>query len=279
MNLYGVDFTSVPSRRKPITCAHGRLIDNVLIVDSIETLCSFEAFEAFLNRSGPWVAALDFPLSQPRAWLNDLGWPIGWQEAIARFSRMTMPEFEALVRVSLQARPTGSKLYYRPTDRITRSSSPMLLHRVPVGRMFFRGAPYLLCSGVSILPMHPNGDPCRIVLEGYPALVARKFIGKASYKSDDWKNRMEIRRKNREALINAVQSAVLAEYYGFSLQLENLHPATLADEPGADLLDAVLCCIQAAWAYTRRDGHYGIPQTAAAREGWIVDPETAVIVT
>jgi hypothetical protein len=46
----------------------------------------------------------------------------------------------------------------------------------------------------------------------------------------------------------------------------------LIREPMADNLDAVLCAIQAAWAYTQRDEGYGIPAGCNKDEGWIVDP-------
>jgi dihydroorotase len=41
-------------------------------------------------------------------------------------------------------------------------------------------------------------------------------------------------------------------------------------EPGADRLDAVLCLVQAAWAWSRRDANYGLPVRADRIEGWIV---------
>jgi hypothetical protein len=45
------------------------------------------------------------------------------------------------------------------------------------------------------------------------------------------------------------------------------------DDPMGDTLDALLCAIQAAWAYTQREHGYGIPATCDPLEGWIVDPE------
>jgi hypothetical protein len=44
----------------------------------------------------------------------------------------------------------------------------------------------------------------------------------------------------------------------------------------ADNLDAVLCAIQAAWAYTQRDEGYGIPVECSKDEGWIVSQETLI---
>ena len=40
-----------------------------------------------------------------------------------------------------------------------------------------------------------------------------------------------------------------------------------------DGLDALLCAIQAAWAYTKADAGYGIPAHCNPNEGWIVDPQ------
>ena len=39
-----------------------------------------------------------------------------------------------------------------------------------------------------------------------------------------------------------------------------------------DNLDALLCALQAAWAYTQRKNGYGIPSKSHRGEGWIVDP-------
>jgi predicted RNase H-like nuclease len=46
----------------------------------------------------------------------------------------------------------------------------------------------------------------------------------------------------------------------------------LAHDPTGDHLDALLCAIQAAWAWTMRDHAYGAPRDADAIEGWIADP-------
>ena len=49
-----------------------------------------------------------------------------------------------------------------------------------------------------------------------------------------------------------------------------LRALALIDDPTADLLDAVLCAVQAAWASAQPD--YGIPPHCERAEGWIVDP-------
>src|ERR1700694_936576 len=79
MYIYGLDFTSAPTRRKPITCACCELYDTVLTVNSCLKLTSFDEFEAFLRSDGPWLAALDFPFGQPRKLIANLGWPQNWR--------------------------------------------------------------------------------------------------------------------------------------------------------------------------------------------------------
>jgi len=57
---------------------------------------------------------------------------------------------------------------------------------------------------------------------------------------------------------------------GYGLRVEAAR--TLADDPTGDQLDALLCAVQAAWAWTMREFHYGAPRDADALEGWIADP-------
>jgi hypothetical protein len=47
------------------------------------------------------------------------------------------------------------------------------------------------------------------------------------------------------------------------------HADALIDDGSADLLDAVLCAILAAWAWQRRDAGFGLPAFDPL-EGWIV---------
>ena len=61
MLIYGLDFTSSPSQRKPITCACCELQDAILRVKTCLKMPTFAEFEAFLRTDGPWLAALDFP--------------------------------------------------------------------------------------------------------------------------------------------------------------------------------------------------------------------------
>lgn len=59
-------------------------------------------------------------------------------------------------------RPPGDKEHRRVTDIAAGSISPQKIYGVPVGLMFFEGAPRLIKSGVTI-PILQTGDPSRIV--------------------------------------------------------------------------------------------------------------------
>jgi len=137
--------------------------------------------------------------------------------------------------------------------------------------MFFEGSPRILRSGASIIPNRPT-DSDRIVVEAYPALVARAFIGKTGYKNDTKSKQTVEQRDARASIVEGICSNRLVDSYGFRVQLNSEQIGKCIEEPGADMLDSVLCAIQATWAYERRDHNYGIPLDCDPLEGWIVDP-------
>lgn len=274
MHIFGIDFTSTPSHRKPITCAVCELHSDTLTLRECRIMPTFTEFEAFLRSDGPWLAALDFPFGQPRKLFTNLGWPPAWSDYMRVIASMSKIEFEETLAVYRAGRPVGDKLHMRVTDSLAGARSPMMLHRVPVGKMFFQGAPRLLnadVSNVSILPCRPLASN-KVVVEGYPALVARKWLGKRGYKSDERGKQSSEQREARRDLVTGLQSPALFRHYGIHLSLTESMAGVLITEPMGDLLDALLCAVQAAWLYTRRDEDYGIPATCDADEGWIVDP-------
>jgi Protein of unknown function (DUF429) len=273
MKIFGLDFTSAPSHKKPITCAACTFVENLLHTEACLIFPDFKSFEAFLRSEGPWIAALDFPFGQPRKLLANLGWPETWESYIKTVSAMDKQEFEETLRRYCESRPTGDKQHLRATDALADARSPMMLHRVPVGKMFFQGVSRLLASDVSILPCRPTSDS-RIVIEGYPALVARKWIGKRSYKSDEREKQTADKIVARQHIVEGICSRDLATYYGFTLDLCDTMADMLIQDPMGDFLDALLCAIQAAWAYTQRDNGYGISADCDSVEGWIVDPRS-----
>ena len=269
MHIYGLDFTSAPNRRKPITCISCAVENGHLLAENVQKYADFAAFENFLRLPAPWLAALDFPFGLPRPLLVNLGWPVDWTGYVRRIADLGKAGFEQAQAAYRQTRPAGDKYHLRSTNRLAGARSPMMLHRVPVGKMFFQGATRLLNGEVSILPVRPTADP-RIVLEGYPALVARTFIGRRSYKSDEHRTQTPERQLARQELLELLCSPALMREYGLSLDLSTELRQQLIHDPTGDYLDALLCAIQAAWASTQPG--FGIPEECDRAEGWIVDP-------
>ena len=270
MRIFGVDFTSAPGGRKPITCASTVLESSTLHVNCLASLTSLETFNNFLHSGGPWVAGMDFPFGQPRRLVENLGWPHSWEAYVEHSASLGMSGFESLLATYREQRPKGDKQHLRVVDREAGARSPMMLYGVPVGRMFFRGAPFLKRSGVSVLPCRPREDE-RVVLEAYPALVARRLIGHRSYKGDrkaDTSAALDARRE----LVDQLMSQVLEREYGVRIVIDAAIRDELIEESSADGLDSVLCALQAAWAWGHRDHGWGIPAEVDPLEGWIVDP-------
>ena len=214
MRIHGLDFTSAPAKRKPLIAIGCKLDAGVLRVEGSHEMTDFGGFEQFLRLPGPWVCGMDFPFGQPRSLVEALGWPLSWEGYVGKVGAMTKKDFEDAIRSDMAQRSKGSKWRYRLADRRSGSSSAMMLFRVPVGKMFFQGAPRLLASDVNIVPCRPNGDN-RVVVEAYPAVVARRFLGRTSYKNDDRRKQTREQRSAREKLLVGLQSPELVKQYGF----------------------------------------------------------------
>jgi hypothetical protein len=152
--LLGADFTSTPSLKKPITVAQCQLVQESsgyqLIFQGLLNCPSLEAFELFLCQPGAWVGCFDFPFGQPLEWVRTLpGCPTDWAGYVTWLAEQGKAYFEGAVTAFLAPRPVGGKFAYRPTDRLSRSSSAMKLRYPPVGKMFLVGAPALCRSDVS----------------------------------------------------------------------------------------------------------------------------------
>jgi hypothetical protein len=102
-------------------------------------------------------------------------------------------------------------------------------------------------------------------------LAARRLIGDTGYKNDTKRKQTAEQHRARLRLLAALTGKTGEEIYGFSVTA----PAQLADDPGADDLDALICAVQAAWAYRHADKQYGAPADLDRLEGWIADPALA----
>ncbi|HUQ76420.1 MAG TPA: DUF429 domain-containing protein [Burkholderiales bacterium] len=265
MRIYGVDFTCAPRRAKPITVAAGRLKKSFLKLEAIERLESFADFEAFLSRPGAWVGGFDFPFSLPRELVRDMRWPQEWPQLVAHCAAMSRLSFRKVLDIYRATRPVGSKYAHRSTDYPAGSSSPMKLVNPPVALMFHEGAPRVLAAQVHV-PALADGDRTRVALEAYPGVLVRKHLGiRESYKSDTKRDHTPARRSARRRIVQALKAG---KPLGVSLTLDARLERALIAEGSADLLDAAICAVQAAWAAGRPG--YGIPPSAPPGEGWII---------
>lgn len=265
--VLGIDFTSAPSRRKPIACARTAFDGTRLSLEGLEHFHNFEAFEALLATPGNWIAGIDFPFGQARRLVENIGWPTKWDACVRAVSRLDRAGFREALEDYKRDRAPGDKQHKRVCDVLTRSQSPQTLYGTPVALMFYEGAPRLLASGAH-LPFNHDGDKSRVVLEAYPGVAARQLIGNRGYKSDDKRKQTTEKHRARRDLIVQLTGEAGQTAFGFSIDA----PAELADDPGADDLDALICAVQAAWGFSQDDHGYGAPRDVDRLEGWISDP-------
>jgi len=271
--ILGVDFTSAPRPRKPITIASAAVRAGRLRVDAVDAAHSFAEFDAVLAQPGPWIAGFDFPFGLPRDLLAKLGWPhapaggmTAWACMVRHLEAMPRAEMVAAFRVWCDARPAGAKFAHRATDLRAGSSPSMKWVNPPVSFMLQAGAPRVLAAGVTVPGLQP-GDPQRIALEAYPGMLARAIVGRVSYKSDARAGATREREAARRAIVDAI-----ARGLPLGLPIEfvpTVRDACIHDASG-DRLDAVLCAAQAAWAWQRRDEGFGLPDRIDPLEGWIL---------
>ena len=272
--LLGCDFTSAPSRRKPIVLAVGRMDRGRVLLDALEAFDNFDQWQLRLQQASgtPWVGGFDLPFGLPRELVTSLGWPTEWLACLHHYAGLSRSEIRLLFQGFCDSRPVGGKFAHRATDGLAGSSPSMKWVNPPVAFMLHAGLPRLVAAGVSLPGLH-SGDANRVALEAYPGLLARSVLGQASYKSDDKARQTPERLIARRTLIEALESgrAPLLERAGLRLKLSHAQRDRLADDASGDSLDAVLCLLQASWAlqqHNRDHPCWGLPPFDPL-EGWI----------
>ncbi|WP_168923632.1 DUF429 domain-containing protein [Polaromonas vacuolata] len=268
--LLGCDFSSSPTRSKPIVLALGQQSQGRVQLQKLEFLPSLQSFEDWLGLPQHWLGAFDLPFGLPRELVLNLGWPSVWVELIKHYESLSREEIRNAFAGFCDARPVGGKFAHRATDIPAGSSPSMKWVNPPVAFMLHAGVPRLVKMGVH-LPGLKDGDLQRVALEGYPGLLARELIGRRSYKSDDKAKQTPDRLIARKDLITALE-------YGQSrlalrLKLTHAQRDSLVDDAKGDSLDAVLCLMQAAWAERQhRQGAkcFGLPADVDSLEGWVI---------
>ena len=278
--LVGCDFSSNPSRKKPIVLALGALRSGRVVLSKLERLESLTAFAQWLQQPADWIGAFDLPFGLPRELVETLGWPTQWDACMRHYASLSRADIRATFANFCNQRPVGGKFAHRATDLLARSSPSMKWVNPPVAYMLHAGVPLLLDAGVyfaglqlgALINARESGEAQRVALEAYPGLLAREVLAQRSYKSDDKSRQTPERLIARKDLITALEHGQTR--LGLRLKLTHAQRDVLVDDASGDSLDAVLCLIQAAWGWYARHTQgaecYGLPDQVDPLEGWIV---------
>ncbi|RQO44948.1 DUF429 domain-containing protein [Variovorax sp. KBW07] len=277
--LFGCDFSSAPTRRKPIVVAVGELAnanadtdgDGVVLLTGLQRFATLDAWGEWLQATPAWVGGFDFPFGLPRELVEHLGWPAEWGALMAHYASLSRAEIRDTFAAFCAARPVGGKFAHRATDGPAGSSPSMKWVNPPVAYMLHAGVPRLLAAGARIPGLHEGRHRTRVALEAYPGLLARELIGRRSYKSDDLPRQTPERLAARTDLLAALEAGTTR--LGLRLAVSPGQRAELLADAQGDDIDAVLCLLQVAWGLLRAEspgpGH-GLPARFDALEGWIV---------
>ncbi len=279
MPVIGCDFSSSPSKRKPIVFAIGSSTNGRVQLLNLERVETLDGFGAWLSVHTDWIGGFDLPFGLPRELVEHVHWPTDWAQCMRHYAALSREEIRSTFKAFCDARPVGGKFAHRATDLPAGSSPSMKWVNPPVAYMLHAGVPRLMDAGVHFPSLHQGavtdqdaaGQPRRVALEAYPGLLAREILKNRSYKSDDKAKQTPDRLIARKDLITALENG----HTRLKLRIKLTHAQrdTLVDDASGDSLDAVLCMLQAAWAEAKWQGgdkRYGLPKKMDALEGWII---------
>ena len=118
--------------------------------------------------------------------------------------------------------------------------------------------------------LRQDGSPDRVVVEAYPGVAVRSLVGRLSYKSDTKSKQTDAQLKARKLILKTLLEGMVAKLY--SIRIRNTADLNFTEAPTGDYLDALLCSVQAAWAWRRGAPNFGLPTPICPTEGWIADP-------
>ncbi len=184
--LVGCDFSSSPSRRKPIVLALGRRDGARVQLLGLERIETLPALAQWLAQPQPWVGGFDLPFGLPRELVTTLGWPTDWRACMQHYRSLTREQIREAFPGFCDARPVGGKFAHRATDGPAGSSPSMKWVNPPVAYMLHAGLPLLLDAGR--LPAGPDAAPAQAMHSAWrwrptPACWRARCCGGAATKA------------------------------------------------------------------------------------------------
>ncbi|MFM8821934.1 MAG: DUF429 domain-containing protein, partial [Limnohabitans sp.] len=84
--LLGCDFSSSPSKRKPIVVALGAMHRGNVQLTQLRQFETLSSLQEFLHQPAPTgqtcVGGFDLPFGLPREWVEAVHWPSTWPECM-----------------------------------------------------------------------------------------------------------------------------------------------------------------------------------------------------
>jgi hypothetical protein len=266
LRIVGVDFTSAPTREKPIVVAECTAGSASLQVERFLEFCDWPAYEQWLAEDGEWIGGFDFPFGLPRRFVRAQGWPLDWPGMVNACVRGGKERFvEGAMRAFQRARSLADK--HRRTDLAAGSESPLKTKaNPPVGRMFYEGAWRLLAAGVRVPGSHETRS-AKVALEVYPGLLVSR-LGVGYYKND----KPASAARNAEARTRILEHLRRQSHASLPcrVRLRGRAMASKLEHASGDWLDAIACAVHAHWGWQHRAARFGLPAGIDPVEGWVL---------
>lgn len=248
MRYIGVDFSSSPSRQKPIVAA--TLDASEVWFSTLKSLTEFR--EWFLVQHG--LIGIDAPFGYPAELCQEVFGTTDWGRVTEQLATIKLHDrldgLEAQVKDFRDRRPEGKKEPRRLTDIEAKAFSAMKFGRPPVGRMAARLIPMLHESSFNIAPVRMNSSPVTVV-EVYPGRYVKDTLGGVTYKGEK---------------SSAATRQQILESTGITVSESDR--ALIVDDEEADYVDALIAVRQL------KDWHEKgrwLPISDQVRlEGWII---------
>ena len=114
--LLGLDFSSTPSRRKPVVLACGERRGAIVRLQGLERFTDLEALRERLCQEPAWLGGFDLPFGLPRELVEALGWPLSWPALMDHFCAQPRAALREQFKAFMAPRPAGGKFAHRACD-------------------------------------------------------------------------------------------------------------------------------------------------------------------